>query len=276
MSGSEAGLMTVYINPQSSEQFRSIAGYKLADGRPAINVACIFAGNYAAATPPYLRANNNNPPTTNPFNTNIQRVLDDGSVKYLQDEGLKVLLTVTNGWQPVGWSEFTSDADAKAFAQYLETEVVDKYGLDGIDIDDEYSTGAANDTSLIMVTSIMRQSLSDAILSKALYDDLQYFQSQWQGHTLAGNLGFGWEMSYGGDPAARLQPYTQVGMNKDHLSLGFWSERPSPDPTQNVEWLKSNGYAGAMVFAFEEQANVNLMGVLVDAWYGGGNWNPPR
>ena len=60
-------------------------------------------------------------------------MLDDGSVQYLQGKGLKVLLTVTNGWQSVGWSEFTSETATMEFAQYLKTEVVEKYGLDGID-----------------------------------------------------------------------------------------------------------------------------------------------
>ncbi|HSK80665.1 MAG TPA: glycosyl hydrolase family 18 protein [Thermoanaerobaculia bacterium] len=270
------GRMTAYINPQSSQQLRDTAGYTLADGSPALNVVCIFAGNYAAAKVPYLRANNDDPPTTNPFNDNIQQVLDDGSVQYLQSKGLTVLLTITNGWQPVGWSEFTSESDAMDFASYLKTDVVDKYGLDGIDIDDEYSTGTPNDTSLVMVTTLMRQIMPDKIISKALWQDYEYFKSTWNGHTLAGNLSYGAEMSYGGSPQSRLEPYTNLGLGKDQLSLGFWSGQPSPDPDRNVQWLKENGYGGVMIFGFEEQANVDLMGQLVDDWYGPGNWNPPQ
>jgi hypothetical protein len=30
-----------------------------------------------------------------------------------------------------------------------------------------------------------------------------------------------------------------------------------------------------MIFGFEAQDNVDLMGQLVDDWYGSGNWNPP-
>jgi hypothetical protein len=270
------GWMTAYINPQSSQQFKNTAGYTLADGSPALNVVCIFAGNYAAAESPYLRANNNNPPTTQPFNDNIQQVLDDGSVQYLQDKGLTVLLTITNGWQAVGWSEFTSENDALDFAQYLKTDVVEKYGLDGIDIDDEYSTGTANDTSLVMVTTLMRQTMPDKIISKALWSDQDYFKTTWNGHTLAGNLNYGAEMSYGGSPQLRLEPYTKLGLSKNQLSLGFWSSQPSPDPDQDVQWLKDNGYAGVMIFGFEEQANVDLMGQLVNDWYGAGNWNPPQ
>jgi len=43
-----------------------------------------------------------------------------------------------------------------------------------------------------------------------------------------------------------------------------------------VQWLLDNGYAGIMVYAFESQANVDLMGQLVNDWYGPGNWNPPK
>ena len=269
---------TVYINPRTPQAFRNVASYTLADGSPAIDVVCIFAGNYAASKEPFLRANNNNPPTTNPFNENIQQVLDDGSVRYIQDRGLTVLLTVTNGHQPVGWSEFTSESVAMDFAQYLKTDVVDKYGLDGIDIDDEYSSGDPKDTSLIMITTLMRQIMPDKIISKALFQDSPYFQAEWNGHTLAENLNYGWGMSYGRSAKYRLEPYTNWGMKKNQLSLGFWSSQrqPPPQPSEDVKWLQDNGYAGFMMFGFAEQANVEFMGVLVDAWYGPGNWNPPK
>ena len=262
--------MTVYINPKSSRQFRNLARYRLAGGCRAISVAIIFAGNYAADERPYLRANNNDPPTTKPFNDNIQRVLDDGSVKYLQARGIKVLLSVTNGQQPVGWSQFTSRRDALDFARYLKN-VVARYGLNGIDIDDEYSTGAPNRTSLIMVTTLMRRLMPNKIITKALFQDTSYFRASWRGHTLAENLDYGWQESYGGQPRPRLAPYTRW-LSKRQLSLGYWSGQPSPTPARDVRWLRRRGYAGVMLYAFEQRAGVNLMGDLVDAWYGPGNW----
>ncbi len=273
--------VTVYINPGSSQQLREVAGYRLADGSPAIDVVCLFAGNYAASEPPYLRAQNNDPPTTSPLNTKIQAVLEDGSVGYVQEQGLKVLLTVTNGWNPVGWSEFTSESDATAFAQYLQSDIIGAYGLDGIDIDDEYSTGPANETSLIMVTTIMRSVMPEIVISKALWTDANYFKASWNGHTLAENLDYGAEMSYGGSPQSRLPPYTS-GLPAANLlapsqvSCGFSANQPSSDPSGDVAWIQANGYAGVMMFGFEDQANVDLTGALVNDWYGPGNWNPPQ
>ena len=271
----DAPRVTAYISPQSSEQFRSLAEYRRADGCPAISVAILFAANYAADERPYLRAGNNNPPTTKPFNENLQQVLDDGSVRYLQTRGIKVMLSITNGHSPVGWSQFTSEREALDFARYLKESVVARYGLDGIDIDDEYSSGVPNRTSLIMVTTLMRQLMPNKIITKALFEDKRYFRASWEGHRLAENLDYGWEMSYGDPPGPRLVPYTRW-LSKKQLSLGFWSGAPSRTPIEDVHWLRDQGYAGIMVFGFEEQSGVNLMGELVDAWVGpGAGGGPP-
>jgi hypothetical protein len=261
-------LTTVYINPPSSQQLRDIANVTLPDGSPAIKFVCLFGGNYAADVRPYLRANNDDPPTTQPLNSNIQQVLDDGSAMYLQSKGIKVLLTVLNGLKPVGWSEFTSQAAAEDFASYLQAEIVDAYSLDGIDIDDEYSSGTPNDTSLIMVTTLMRQIMPGKLITKALWADSQYFQSSWSGHSLAENLDYGWEMSYGGSPSYRMPPYVKYGMSKTVLSCGFWSQQPSPNPAADISWLQQNGYGGFMVYAYEAQENQQLFQSLLGDWIG--------
>ena len=90
----KTGVSTIYINPQDNQQFQEIGDYVLAEGAPAIDVVCIFAGNYATKTIPMLRANNNVPPTDKPFNPNIQSVLSSGLVKTLQAKGIHSNLSV--------------------------------------------------------------------------------------------------------------------------------------------------------------------------------------
>lgn len=264
---SSDGFMTAYISPTSPDQLRSLADLRDPDGGPMIDVVCLFAGNYAADQPPYLRAQNDDPPTTQPLNDNIQAALDAGVVPQLQEAGMKVLLTVMNGHHPVGWSEFTSEADAQAFAEYLKSDMVDVYGLDGIDIDDEYSSGTPNETSLAMVTTLMRRLMPTALITKALWSDIDVFGASWEGSTLGDNLDYGWEMSYGGDPQYRLPQYLPY-MPAEHLSLGFWTGSPSSDPAADIAWLEANGYMGAMCFACETSDNLKLMETLAADWTG--------
>lgn len=273
------GIAVAYISPANPEQFRQIGCYTMADGSAAVDVVCIFAGNYCTDEVPCLRANNNNPPTQNPFNDNIQQVLSDGSVKFLQDKGIVVLLTIMNGHTQVGWSQFTSQDSAQHFVNYLKTDIVGKYRLDGIDIDDEYSEGASQIDSLAMVTTLMKQTMPGKLVTKALWSDYSYFSADWQGHTLAQNLDYGWEMSYyRGSANDRLSFYANAGMNQKALCLGFSAEDQFQPYWSTIgpamEEVMQDGYGGGMLFDYENQpASIPLMATIVNTMAGPGNWN---
>ena len=265
------GTAVAYINPNNSTQFRNIGNYTLPDGMPVIDVVCLFAGNYCTNDIPCLRAGNNQPPTTKPFNSNIQEVLSDGSLRCLQEKGIVVLLTVLNGHTQVGWSQFTSEAIAQSFVNYLKSDVVEKYGLDGIDIDDEYSAGTDQVDSLAMVTTLLKTTMPDKLLTKALFNDLNYFSVSWKHHKLAHNLNYGWEMSYTLHTRVkqRLQPYTKCGMNAKSLCLGFSAESQF-DPyhgtiISTMEKVMADGYGGGMLFDYESTQGPTLMKMIVDA-----------
>jgi hypothetical protein len=190
------GITMAYINPKNAAQFREISNYRLKDGSPVIDVVSIFATNYATNIKSYLRAQSNVPLTSQPLDDNIQQILSDGSVQYLQDQGIVVLMSILNGHRKVGWSEYTAEKDAADFAAYLRDEVINKYGLDGIVIDDEYISGKANDTSFIMLTSYIRACMpGKMIISKALWEDYSNITATWKGKKLAANLTFGCEVS---------------------------------------------------------------------------------
>lgn len=267
------GVAVAYIGPPENdlEKFKETASYTNTDGSPAIDVVCIFAGNYCTKQIPMLRANNNKPSTDQPLDTNVQDVLntaigDVSAVKYLQNKRIVVLLTIMGGWSQVGWSQFNPKCSnsAQAFVEYLEKDVVKKYGLDGIDIDDEYSEGPSFDESLAMVSTLMKKQMPDKLLTQALLDETPFTVS-WKGHTLAKNLDYGWEMSYFDDYYPndnfenRLSPYVRYGMNPETLALGFSAESRFSDSWATIgttmKSVMDAGYGGGMLFRYEHHPN---------------------
>lgn len=227
---------TAYVEVNSNS-FANAGCYTLQDGRQFFDVACIFAANINAGTGGNAALY---------FNPQVTSVLDSGAVKTLQDLGITVLLTVLGNHQNAGWSCFTQQSVAQNFVDQL-AQAVQTYGLDGIDIDDEYSACQTNPTSLAMVTTLMQQTMPGKIISKALFQDLQYFGPSWGGNTLADTLTYGWQMSYG-DPAyqQRLQPYVNAGMGKNRLAIGVSTNACDGGPA--ASFVKNNGYGGVMVY----------------------------
>ncbi|MEN2400426.1 glycosyl hydrolase family 18 protein [Flavobacterium sp. MC2016-06] len=271
----KTGMSVAYV---SIDELQTAGCYTMADGSAAVDVVCIFAANINKKPFPaglVELAPNTQVPSGYPYvvGTADYAALTATTVQKLQNKGITVLLTLLNNHDGTGWSEFPDVATATNFAQQLQ-ELVNRVGLDGIDIDDEYSGNPdPNKASLVTVTTIMKQLMPDSIISKALFDDSEYFTPKYQNQTLGGNLTYGWEMTYGQVPKKRMPFYTTVGMVANSLICGFWSVHPSKSPVQDVLWLKEKGYEGVMVYAFQEQSNIDLLGDLVNDWNGSGNWN---
>ncbi|NHZ35087.1 glycosyl hydrolase family 18 protein [Massilia rubra] len=269
------GMSVAYVNNISRDNLLKVLDYVDADGNAAVDVACIFAANLNMSIKPGYTAL---APAINPLpggtyacaNDATLATLGSGAIEKLQSRGVTVLLTFLNNHDAAGWSNFATPELAGNFVDQLAS-VVRTYGLDGIDIDDEYSSVApVSDTALVMTTSMIKEAMPDKILSKALFDDLGYFQSTYQHVQLGETLTYGWEMSYGNDPDTRLPPYTKY-MKANALVLGF--EAPSPlSVPDTVAWLKKGDYAGVMAYAFETDANADLLGALIIDWCGPGAW----
>lgn len=100
-------------------------------GKPIVDIVHLFAANVnydEESNTPYLF-----------LNKNIKYVLEhrDKYIKPLQDKGIKVCLSVLGNGMGVGPANLP-EKDAKKFAAELKS-VVDAYGLDGVDFDDEWS-----------------------------------------------------------------------------------------------------------------------------------------
>jgi len=278
------GMSIAYINNFTDPAMLTAAGcYTTSDGGPAVDVVCCIDDAFINATlPGYCTRLAPDIPIPSGGSIAcarsefIPKVLKSGAIQGLQAKGITVLLSFLNNHDNAGWSEFTTPAYAQNFVDQLKS-VVEAYGLDGIDVDDEFAADTAKPVlnSLAMVTSMMKQCMPGKIISKALFADSQYFGVPYLGVTLEQTLTYGWEMSYGDFPTPkdRLTPYVQAGMKENRLSLGFFSEQAPHHPSQDVDWLKANGYGGVMVYAFEVAADTALLGTLVNTWCGPGNWN---
>lgn len=182
------------------------------------------------------------------------------------------------GHTQTGWSQFASQSTAQSFVDYLKTEVVTPYGLDGIDIDDEYSIGTVHNDSLAMVTTLMKRAMPDKVVTKALYRDHDYFNTDWNGHHLGQNLDYGWEMRYYADDVnRRLHFYTGKGMSKSQLCIGFSAEDTFSGQFYKIFAQASeasrDGYGGGMMFDFENQpTSISLTKTMVNAMNGPGSW----
>ncbi|MFF1450287.1 endo-beta-N-acetylglucosaminidase H [Streptomyces sp. NPDC058274] len=143
----------------------NVGKYTLANGGGNVfDVAVIFAAN--------INYDTSAKAATLYFNENVKRVLDNAAtqIRPLQQKGIKVVLSVLGNHQGAGFANFPSQQAASTFAKQL-SDTVAKYGLDGIDFDDEYAeygnngTGQPNASSFVYLVSALRANMPGKIIS---------------------------------------------------------------------------------------------------------------
>lgn len=203
----------VYVEVNSNDM-ANVADYTLeGTNRPAFDMAMIFAANInydidrGAA---YLH-----------LNERVTETLQDADtqIRPLQERGTKVLLSVLGNHQGAGIANFPSREAASAFAEEL-ADTVDKYDLDGIDFDDEWSqygvngTGQPNNSSFVYLVDELRDRL-DADKLITFYNIGPAAEATEYDGIRAGELiDYAWNPWYGsweppqipGMPASKLAP----------------------------------------------------------------------
>ncbi len=242
---------------------RNILCYTRADGSPQIGVVYLvgasFAGSPESFQPPYLN-----------FSTSLRNALENGDVGLLRNAGIRVLLCI-QGSTGMGWGSL-SDAQSQAFATWIRTEVIQEYGLDGIDIDDEFSDAPRTSQQLVNTVAWLRNALPDALITKALWQDTPdsgsadfttaASTSPLAGQTLGALLSFGSTMGYGYDAGTMesvVASYVPLEMSLDRLCIGV---QPGPasgtwmtslDTTSTVAaYVQQNGLLGMMMWSFSQ------------------------
>lgn len=246
----------------NSNALKNVACFQLsASQTPFFDMASIFAANINGESPNEASIY---------FNPQVSRLLNQSDdVSRLHAKGIKVLLTLLGNHQNAGWSCFTDENAAKRFAHQIAL-TLEKYHLDGVDIDDEYSRCQGNDYSLIMLTKAIKEEplFRGKLLTKALWADARFFKANYQGHHLADYLDFGFEMSYGyGGPLSRLSSYLSYGMRKDALMLGVSTHGSRSGAERDTKETMTQGFGGIMVYDITRESRAYLS-ALSEAEYG--------
>jgi hypothetical protein len=217
----------------------SVLDYTLPNGQPQTNVVYLFSATFVSTTAPYISI-----PDTIVQQMTLQAGQTQTNVQELQAAGIKVLFSIV-GSSGFGWDNVADGAD---FAQWILTNVIDQYGLDGIDIDDEFSN-VKNIPNFMSTIGNLRSVLTGSLLTKALWADNQkgseYFRTPVPagapnaGKYLGQLLDFGSTMAYGysfEEQTDLIQTYhdievdgENVGMAWNQLAIGVQAGPPDTD-----------------------------------------------
>ncbi|WP_165917608.1 glycosyl hydrolase family 18 protein [Roseateles saccharophilus] len=205
---------TAYVEINDSD-LANVGCFRKGNGDPVFQVAMIFAANIDADAAGNAVVH---------LNEQVGHLLNDDiqKVRALQAQGVKVVITLLNNHQDAGWSCFADDASADAFADTVK-RFLDHYGLDGVDIDDEYDACVHHyPDSLVRVGTALRSALGSKIISKALWNDAAHFAPVHLGQKLGDQLSYGLEMTYDapGSCMDRVQAYLAQGIERGKLGVG--------------------------------------------------------
>lgn len=136
-TATKSGPTSIAYVEVNNDQLANVGRYTLANGANAFDVAIIFAAN--------INWNGSKAVLYN--NANVQATLDAAAtqIRPLQAKGIKVSLSILGNHQGAGIANFPTEAAAQDFASQVAATVT-KYGLDGVDLDDEYSDYGTNGT----------------------------------------------------------------------------------------------------------------------------------
>jgi hypothetical protein len=250
-----------------------VLNYVLPGGPPQTQVVFLAFATFISSAAPYVDI-----PDAIVQQMTLQPGQSQTNVQQLQAAGIKVLLSFV-GSQGYGWDGIS---DANDFAQWVQTNVIEEYGLDGIDIDNEFS-GLSDPQNFMNTIGTLRSALDGSLLTKALWQDGEYFMIPVaqgfpnSGAYLGQLLDFGSSMAYGYDfeeQIAFIKSYhdlevngTNVGMDWNQLAIGVQAGPPDQgwmtridEVYQLAQWCVEPGSStktippilGMMLFTFSQ------------------------
>lgn len=239
----------------------NVGKYRLADGGNAFDVAIIFAAN----------VNYDGARAQLHFNDRAQWTLDNAAtqIRPLQARGIRVLLSVLGNHQGAGISNFGSQAQADSFAAQVQ-QAVARYGLDGVDLDDEYSDYGVNGTPQPNQQSIgwLLTSLSARMPGATIsFYDIGPASTALRSATpaVAATLAYAWNAYYGTYRAPVIP-----GLARSQLSAAAVDIQSTPVNTATTlaTRTKTDGYGVFMTYNLPNGDRSSYVSALTSVLYG--------
>ncbi|MDR0568980.1 MAG: hypothetical protein LBG87_07240 [Spirochaetaceae bacterium] len=150
IDGTDHRVKTAVYIEVNDENPLNAGAYQLEDGTVFFDYVILFAANIRERNCAANLADDHSCTKSGPhvhLNRNVQFILDNRNtyIKPLQDKGIKVLLGLLGDHDGIS---FGSISDEKITTFIMDVnQVVQNYGLDGVDFDDEWGSKEAWDTS---------------------------------------------------------------------------------------------------------------------------------
>lgn len=260
-SATKSGPTSIAYVEVNNDQLANVGRYQLANGANAFDVAIIFAANI----------NWNGSKAVLYDNDKVQATLDAAAtqIKPLQAKGIKVSLSILGNHQGAGIANFPTQAAAADFASQV-TATVTKYGLDGVDLDDEYSDYGTNGTpqpnqqSIGWLITALRAQMPGKLIS--FYDIGPASSSlSSSSSTIGSKLDYAWNPYYGTYSAPSIP-----GLGKAKLSAAAVDIQNTAQSTavSLAQRTKADGYGVFMTYNLPDGDVSSYVSSMTQVLYG--------
>ncbi|MFJ2980109.1 endo-beta-N-acetylglucosaminidase H [Curtobacterium sp. NPDC087082] len=260
-SATKSGPTSIAYVEVNNDQLANVGRYQLANGANAFDVAIIFASN--------INWNGSKAVLYN--NDKVQATLDAAAtqIKPLQAKGIKVSLSILGNHQGAGIANFPTQAAAADFASQV-TATVTKYGLDGVDLDDEYSDYGTNGTpqpnqqSIGWLITALRAQMPGKLIS--FYDIGPASSSlSSSSSTIGSKLDYAWNPYYGTYSAPSIP-----GLGKAKLSAAAVDIQNTAQSTavSLAQRTKADGYGVFMTYNLPDGDVSSYVSSMTQVLYG--------
>src|SRR5699024_10193713 len=204
----------------------------------------------------------------------VEHVLDNAetTIRPLQRRGIKVTLSILGNHQGAGFANFPTRKAADRFAQEVSA-TIRRYGLDGVDLDDEWveyganGTGQPNEFSFVAFVQSLRKRLPNRLIT--FYVIGPSAENQEHGGPRVGELlDYAWNPYYG-----QFRDFDVPGLPRSRYGAAAVDLGPESDTDPELvrdfaERTVEGGYGVYLTYQLQEGDQTELVSAFTEPLYG--------